>query len=174
MATLEQRLIALAEAIGGDIKVARLARGELSSLNTTVKTSLVNAINEVLGIAQAASGGGVSINDSAGDGDTAVTWSANKIHDELAAAISALRSELTAGAGAALDTFAELAAALGDDPNFATTIATGLSNRVRFDAAQTLTAPQQSQARANIGAQSSVDVGNTDRDLVADYNTAKA
>lgn len=173
MATLEARLIALAQAVGADIKTARLARGELSSLQTTAQTSLVAAINEVLGIAQAAAGGGVSINDAAGDGATAVTWSANKIHDELVAAIAALRTELTAGASAALDTFAELATALGNDPNFATTIATGLTNRVRFDAAQTLSAPQQAQARSNIGALAAADVGNTDRDLAADYAAAK-
>ena len=45
---------------------------------------------------------------------------------------------------------------------------------VRFDAAQTLTAPQQTQARANIGAQSAAAIGDPDRDLVADYTAAKA
>lgn len=57
-----------------------------------------------------------------------------------------------AGAPAALDTLDELAAALGDDPNFAGTITLALANRVRHDAAQTLTTTQQGQARSNIGA----------------------
>lgn len=52
---------------------------------------------------------------------------------------------------ATLDTLDELAAALGDDPNFATTTATSLGNRVRFDASQTLTAGQQTTAKTNIG-----------------------
>lgn len=180
MATLESRLISLATAIGADVKTARQERGTLSSLNTTAKSNLVAAINEVLAVANAAAGGGVSINDSATNGATTVTWSADKIYDELTAAINSLRTELTNGAGAALDTFAELATALGNDPNFAATIATGLSNRVRFDAAQTLTAPQQVQARANIGAAATADVtavttalGNTDADLVSTYTTAK-
>ena len=35
-------------------------------------------------------------------------------------------------------------------------------------------APQQTQARANIGAQSAAAIGDPDRDLVADYTAAKA
>jgi len=59
---------------------------------------------------------------------------------------------LTAASPATLDTLAEIADALDGDPNFAATVAAVLANRVRFDAAQTLTVPQQAQARTNIGA----------------------
>ena len=117
---------------------------------------------------------GATINDAAGDGATTVTWSADKIFDTIEAAKAAVKSDLTNGAGAALDTLAELAAALGNDPNFAANLATQIANRVRFDAAQTLTAPQQTQARANIGAQSAAAIGDPDHDLVADYTAAKA
>ncbi len=51
----------------------------------------------------------------------------------------------------ALDTLAELATALGNDPSFATTISTALGNRLRVDAAQSLSAPQQAQGRDNLG-----------------------
>jgi hypothetical protein len=194
MATLEQRLVAVTQAFGADIKAARLARGDLTQLTTTNKTNLVAAINEVFAAIGAA---GAAINDTSGDGETTFTWSANKIFDEIAAARLSLKNELTSGAAAALDTFAELAAAMGNDPNFATTIATGLGLRVRVDASQTFTAPQRNQARNNIGAGSAVDVtqalaetaalassvtgletfetnvGNTDVDLVATYVTAK-
>ena len=85
------------------------------------------------------------------------------------------------GAGAALDTLNELAAALGNDPSFAATIAAEVANRVRYDAAQTLTAPQQAQARTNIDAAAASDVsglitglGAYDRDYAADYAAAKA
>ena len=54
-------------------------------------------------------------------------------------------------APAALDTLTELAAALGNDANFATTINTALGYRLRYDAAQTLTAGQITQACANLG-----------------------
>lgn len=172
--TLEQRLILLAQAIGADIKTLTAAQGSLSSLTTTAKSSLVAAVNELKGIVDGLSGGGAVINDAAGDGDTMVTWSANKIHDTIVAASAALKDELTDGAGAALDTLAELADALNNDPNFAATIATEIANRVRYDAVQSLTEPQMAQARDNIGAQAAAAVGDTDHDFVGDYNTAKA
>ncbi len=172
--TLEQRLIALAQVIGADIKALNLAQGSLSTLATTAKASLVAAVNELKTAVDAASGSGVSIDDGAGDGATGVTWSADKIFDAIEAAKTAVKNDLTAGAAAALDTLSELAAALNNDPAFAATIAAEIANRVRFDAAQTLTAPQQAQARANIGAQSAAAIGDPDRDLVADYTAAKA
>ena len=172
--TLEQRLIALAQAMGADVKALLAAQGSLSALTTTAKASLVAAVNELKTAVDAASGSGVSINDGAGDGATGVTWSADKIFDAIEAAKTAVKNDLTAGAAAALDTLSELAAALNNDPAFAATIAAEIANRVRFDAAQTLTAPQQAQARANIGAQSAAAIGDPDRDLVADYTAAKA
>ena len=172
--TLEQRLIALAQAMGADVKSLTAAQGSLSALTTTAKASLVAAVNELKTAVDAAAGGGVSINDGAGDGATGVTWSANKIHDTIEAAKLAVKNDLTAGAAAALDTLSELAAALNNDPAFATTIAAEIANRVRFDAAQTLTAPQQTQARANIGAQSAAAIGDPDHNFVADYTAAKA
>ena len=172
--TLEARVVALAQAMGADVKALLQAQGSLSALSTTAKSNLVAAINELKTAVDAAAGGGVSINDGAGDGATGVTWSANKIHDTIEAAKLAVKNDLTAGAAAALDTLSELAAALNNDPAFAATIAAEIANRVRFDAAQTLTAPQMAQARANIGAQSAAAIGDPDRNLVADYTAAKA
>ena len=169
--SLETRIVALAQAMGADVKALTAAQGSLSALNTTTKTSLVAAINELMGLMGSA---GASIDDLAGNGNTAVTWSADKIFDSIEAAKTAVKNDLVGGAGAALDTLKELAAALGNDPSFAATIATEIANRVRFDAAQTLTSPQQAQARANIGAQSAAAIGDPDRDLVADYTAAKA
>lgn len=60
-------------------------------------------------------------------------------------------SNLVDSAPGTLDTLNELAAALGDDPNFATSTATALSNRVRVDAAQSFSASEKRQARKNIG-----------------------
>ena len=172
--TLEQRLIALAQAIGADVKALLAAQGSLSALTTTAKASLVAAINELKTALDNAGTGGVAIDDAAGDGATTVTWSADKIFDAIEVAKTAVKNDLTAGAAAALDTLSELAAALNNDPAFAATIAAEIANRVRYDAAQALSAPQQAQARTNIGAQAAADVGNTDHDFVADYNTAKA
>lgn len=168
--SLETKLVALAQAMGTDVKALRLAQGDLTSLTTTAKTSLVAAINELVSLV--ANSGGAGIDDGATSGG-AVTWSVDKITSSITAARNALKDELVGGAGAALDTLAELAAALGDDPNFATTIATELGNRVRYDAAQALTLAQKATARANIGAVAASDVGDTDRDFVADYTAAK-
>lgn len=65
--------------------------------------------------------------------------------------VAAALAALVNAAPAALDTLNELATALGDDPNFATTVATALSNRLRVDAAQTLDAGQKAQAASNLG-----------------------
>lgn len=169
--SLETKIVALAQAMGTDIKALRLAQGDLTALTTTTKTSLVAAINEL--VLLVANSGGAGIDDDAASGG-AVTWSVDKITSSITAARNALKDELVGGAGAALDTLAELAAALGDNPNFATTIATELGNRVRYDAAQVLTLEQQTQARSNIGAASAAAVGDTDRDFVTDYASAKA
>lgn len=163
--TLETKIIAVVQAIGADIKDLRAKQGDLTALSTTAKSNLVAAINELYGLLGSS---GAVIDDSAGDGATSVTWSANKIFDSIAAASAALKNELVDGAGTALDTLKELADALNNDPNFAATIAGQIANRVRYDAPQTLTGAQQLQACTNIG------VGNPERDFVADYTTAKA
>ncbi len=80
---------------------------------------------------------------------------------EISAAIQAAIASLVDDAGPALDTLRELAAALGNDPNFATTTSTTLGNRVRADAAQSFTLAQKAQARANIDALGTVDKGQT-------------
>lgn len=163
--SLETRIIALAEAIGGDVKTLTTKQGDLTALSTTAKSNLVSAINE---LAASIGGAGATINDSAGDGNTTVTWSANKIHDTIEAAKVAVTNSLTNGAGAALDTLSELAAALNNDPSFSTNIATQIANRVRFDAVQTLDTAQKLQACTNIG------IGDPESNYVTVYNTAKA
>lgn len=169
--SLQTQLIALAQAIGSDVSALTAAQGDLSALTTTGKTSLVEAINELATLMASA---GVAIDDLAGDGSTLVTWSADKIFDSIEEAKAAVKNELLEGAGAAFDTLNELALALGNDPDFATTMATELANRVRFDIGQELSLGQQQQACSNIGAVHSENVGDTDHDFVADYTAAKA
>lgn len=66
--------------------------------------------------------------------------------------VSTQINNLVAGAPGLLDTLDELAAALGDDANFATTTATSLGNRLRIDTgAQGLTSTQQGYGRTNLG-----------------------
>jgi hypothetical protein len=159
--SLETQITSLVTAIGTDIKALRLADGDLSTLTTTAKSSLVAALNELKTLI--GTGGGAAIND-ASTTSTTTTWSAQK----STAAIDAAVTALVASSPSTLNTLNELATALGNDPNYATTIATAMGNRIRFDAAQTLTTPQQAQACANIG------VGDPAHNFVTDYTTAKA
>lgn len=170
MATLATRLANLATRIATECKAIRnLINGnaaDLSALNTTVKTSLVAAMNELkTGLDAAVSGSGALINDAATD-STSETYSITKIRDLVADSLAAL----TAGAPGALDTIDELAAALGDDANFAATVTTALGNRVRTDtAAQGLTTQQKLNARTNIDAYGSVEIGDPDTNFVTTF-----
>lgn len=143
---------------------------DLSSLATSNKASLVAAINELnAAVAAAAESGGAVINDAGVSSATA--WSSQRITDAIASALA----ELTDGAPTALDTLRELAAALGDDPDFAAGIEAQLDNRVRHDtAAQGLTAEQRANARANIGAVAAADIGDTETDFVAIFEAGLA
>lgn len=158
MATQQQRITELAQAIAADIKRLTTNQGTLTELTTTDKTSLVKAINEL----KSSIANATSINDTSTS--KSATWSSDKINTSINNAVSALVN----GAGTTLDTLKELAAALGNDANFATTIATQMGKRVRVDAAQTFTVAEQAQGCANLG------IGNPDTDLLAVYTAAKA
>jgi hypothetical protein len=161
----ETQVIALAKAVAADVKQLYARGGDFSKLNTTAKTNLVAAINEIYGLIGQS---GAKIDDTATDGNTSVTWSADKIYDSILASANQVRTSILGGAGEAFDTLIELANALGNDANFSATVTAALANRVRFDAPQTLTTAQQLQACTNIG------VGNPEADFTAAYNTAKA
>lgn len=139
---------------------------DLNALTTTQKASIVAAINEVKAQANALAAGSGAIDDAATG--TSTTWSSSKINDEIAAAISVVLG----GADAAYNTLKELQDAVVGNDGDLEGILTALGNRVRFDAPQTLTAPQQAQARANIGAASALDVGDTNTNFVEIFENA--
>lgn len=166
MTTLATRLSAVVSAIGADVKDINGRIGSLGDLTGSQTVSLVAAIEEIRGIAVT---GATSINDSLTSGN-ANTWSVDKISSEISAAINAVVD----GAPTAFDTLKEIADFIASDETAVAGILTALDNRVRFDASQTLTGPQKSQACTNIGAVSLVDAGDISADLGAIYNTAKA
>lgn len=71
--------------------------------------------------------------------------------DTVNALIASAIAGTVGAAPAALDTLFELSAALGNDPAFASTVSAALGNRLRFDAAQGLSAGQKAQALGNLG-----------------------
>ena len=162
MSTLIVRISDLATRMATECKSLRTlvnANGaDLSALTTTQKASLVAAINE-LKTAVDNAGSSITISDSSSS--TTQVWSSSKVASEITAA----KNALTNGASAALDTLSELASALGNDANFASTITTALGYRLRFDAAQTLTSGQKTQACTNLG------IGEPDTDFVTTFNS---
>lgn len=158
--TLQARITLLAQSIGTDIKALVTGQGNLAALSTTAKGSLVLALNELYSLIGAA---GAQIND-ASISSVSETYSINKI----IALISAAKSQILGGASSAYDTLLELQTELQNDTANITSLLTAVGNRVRFDAAQTLTSGQITQACANLG------LGEPDTDLLALYNTAKA
>ena len=96
---------------------------------------------------------------------TAPTASAATNTTQLAttAFVQTAVSTLVDSAPAALNTLNELAAALGDDANFATTTSTALGNRLRVDtASQGLNSTQQGNGRTNLGLGSAATSASTD------------
>lgn len=155
--TLAGRVAALATAIGLKIKDLYTNQGSLAALTTTAKGSLVSAINEL-------KAGGSVINDAAASGTT--TYSSTKIQAVADASALAVKTQLLGGASAAFDTLSEIEAKLGTDDTSLANLLTAVGTRVRFDAAQTLTAGQMTQACANIG------IGEPDTDFVSTFNAA--
>jgi len=185
--SLEIQVNQLAEAIGDDIQQIFSDVGSLPALNTDAKGSLVEAINEVLtrtptGVLLA-SGNLSDLGDASIARTNLDVRSTAQVTSEISAAIATItlgslggltQAEVDArvqtivdSAPAALDTLNEIAAAIGDDPDFAATIMTALSERVSYASPQSVTPAQQLQACQNIG------VGNPEADFVAVYENAR-
>ena len=173
--TLEQRLGELILALGVDVKALRnkdvaieTTIGDLANLTSDQKGSIVAAINEVLAIAKT---GSSVIDDNALPVAFDKTYSVAKILTMLAD----LRSEIMGGLPpSTLDTIKEIADWIANDETAMSGILSSLGKRVAVDTAQTFTATEQAQGRSNIGAQEAAAIGDTNTDLVALYNTAKA
>lgn len=130
---------ALTEALQGNI-------GSLESLNTTEKSSIVAAINEL----KAATAN--LIDDTTTDTDT--TWSSSKIAQAIASGLAGLVDN----APDALNTLGELASALKNSPDAIQNILDILAKVVRVDVAQAFSVAEKAQGRANIGAASEADL----------------
>ena len=139
----------LATRIGTEFKTAYGRIGSLPGLTTTVKTDLVSAINEVN--AKPSAQPPAASETVAGVVELATTTETTTGTDSVRAvtpagvkaATDAVRTAiLGAGVPAALDTLDELAAALGDDANFATTVTNSLAGKQPLDATLTNIAGQ--------------------------------
>lgn len=159
MATTEDEIKLGFTEVGTQLKAIRTLTGLLASLTTTEKSSLVAAINE---INAKTAGAGAQIDDATAR--TTTVYSSSKVVQAISDARAALKAEILGGAGATVDTLKEIADLLASsdisDDNAIAALTTALGNRVRFDAAQTLTSTEKAQANANIGSVSLAQFGN--------------
>jgi capsid protein len=155
--SLATRIESLVIRVAQEFNDVRAKAGNLANLTTTDKSNLVAAINEL----KAAVVSSAVIDDAHIAATT--TYSSNKIVSLL----DALKTEILGGADAAYDTLVEIQQLLQNGTSGLDALLTAVNNRVRFDAAQSLTVAEQLQARSNIGAVAATDVGNTDTDFVA-------
>ena len=155
--SLQTQLNSFVLRVAEEFNTVKGRTGTLTSLTTTDKSNLVAAINEL----KAAVVSSVVIDDAHVAATT--TYSSTKIVSLL----DALKTEILGGADAAYDTLVEIQQLLQNGTSGLDALLAAVNNRVRFDAAQSLTVAEQLQARSNIGAVAATDVGNTDTDFVA-------
>ena len=88
------------------------------------------------------------------------------------ALLDALKAQIVGGADASCDTLGEIQRILQDGTSGLQALAGAVSNRVRVDAPQPLTAAQQWQARQNIGAADGAQIGDPQTDFVGIFQGA--
>lgn len=166
--SLQNRIESLVLRLAAEFKTIYGQVGTLANLSTTDKINLVSAINELR--LQIETVDGKTVIDDANSASISTTFSASKITGLL----DALKADLLGGADAAFDTLKELQDAIQSDQTGIAALLAAVNARVRFDAAQALTAEEQTQARNNIGAMSATAVGDPETDFVAIFESSLA
>jgi len=151
MATRKERISEANLQLVSKLNLLKSLIGDLTALSTTNTSSLVSAINEVLGLANQPNG--AQINDATTN--LTEVWSSSKVNTEIASAVS------TALEGEDLSDLADSITALAQADN-------GLISAVQ---AQTFSEAEKTQARSNIDSASSIGVGDTDHDFLAEVNS---
>lgn len=122
--SLLTRITALINSIATDIKDVYAKIGNLNTLQTTTKSSLVGAINEIK------ASGGVQINDSTPSAST--TFSGTAIDSKIAKAKTEVKNEILGGASAAYDTLQEIQAQMEADDTAAASLTTAVGQRPTY------------------------------------------
>ena len=122
--SLLTRITALINSIATDIKDVYAKIGNLNTLQTTTKSSLVGAINEIK------ASGGLLINDSTPSAST--TFSGTAINSKIATAKTEVKNEILGGASAAYDTLQEIQAQMVADDTAAASLTTAVGQRPTY------------------------------------------
>ena len=163
MATLQQRVTELAQAIGTELKKTNTNVGTLTALQTTAKGSLVNAINEVklkvddLAVAQT---GSIVIDD--------LTAAGNKVFSSIKTEnlINEKITDLLGSAPEEYNTLKEIADYIASDKTVGEGIVAKLANCLRLDEVMVLSGQQ----RTNI--ETTLNLGTVDTYFTAAFNAA--
>ena len=155
--SLATRIESLVIRVAQEFNDVRAKAGNLANLTTTDKSNLVAAINELK----------AAVVSSSEIDDANIAISSTYSSSKIVTLLDALKAEILGGADAAYDTLVEIQQLLQNGTSGLDALLAAVNNRVRFDAAQSLTLAEQLQARSNIGAVAASDVGNTDTDFVA-------
>jgi len=122
--SLLTRITALINSIATDIKDVYAKIGNLNTLQTTTKSSLVGAINEIK------ASGGLQINDSTPSVST--TFSGTAIDSKIATAKTEVKNEILGSASAAYDTLQEIQAQMEADDTAAASLTTAVGQRPTY------------------------------------------
>ena len=122
--SLLTRITALINSIATDIKDVYAKIGNLNTLQTTTKSSLVGAINEIK------SSVGLQINDSTPSAST--TFSGTAIDSKIAKAKTEVKNEILGSASAAYDTLQEIQAQMEADDTAAASLTTAVGQRPTY------------------------------------------
>lgn len=163
--------VELTDGLGNDINISINNTGDLTADGDITAANLIKsggtatqvllANGTVLTLTLEASGIGSNDSDSNVPTNAAVK---DYVDTEI--------SDLIDGSPTALDTLNELAAALGDDANFSTTVTTALGNRLRIDVNnQGLTSTEKANAFANLDITAGTGISITGTTFSADIDT---
>jgi len=138
------------------LSISQLGTGSVSFGDTASDLYIgdgVNSVDLIFEVDGAVKGDtDVTLTLGATDSDILIASPIATLTGSQLATESWVLGQVVDSAPATLNTLNELAAALGDDANYSTTISTALGNRLRIDtASQGLSSTEQSNARTNLG-----------------------
>lgn len=170
--TLSSSLNSLTTRVGTAESGISTNTGDIKTLQSSVGTlnSSLSSLEGELEALEAAIANATEISDTATS--TTKTWSSSKISSELTAAKQAVKNDILGGAGTAYDTLKELADLLITYQSEIEALEALAAGHVKYDAAQTLTDAQKTQARGNIGAASASDMTSVKSRMTAVENKA--
>ena len=135
--SLQTRIESLVLRLAQEFNSVNTKTGALANLTTADKSNLVAAINELKTMV------------ANGIDDASITLTSTYSSSKIVSLLDALKTEILGGADAAYDTLVEIQQYLQNNTSGLDALLAAVNTRVRFDAAQTLTAPEQQQARTN-------------------------